>query len=304
MKKILFMLVMLSMYCLPSNAQSQTRTAFLFNNFNGFDDPYVNNWVQNEPALVSADDNVYAYSKKLSKRAYLSLSLKDFRFEIPANAVIGNITVSARRFKTGTGSIRDYFATLNIVSNTSPGLNNPYGVRWTDPSLYPSTETQVNYSQAGSGSNGGLYANQVYQWTPTMINNQAFGVRIDTYEPAGSVVVYFDYVQITVEYSVPQVITSKGTGITEINTLKTPVVYPNPFTTNTNIQFTAAENGNAFVELYNIAGAKLKILFSGNVMKGQSFNVVAGSAQLPKGIYIYKVNNGTQMYAGRIVKLE
>lgn len=181
---------------------SETKTAHLFNNFNGFDDPYVNNWAQNEPELVDTDDNVYAYSNVLAKNKNLSLSLKDFRFDIPSGAVINKIIVTVRRFKTGKGSITDYFATLNVVSPQSPGLNIPYGVRWAYQNKYPATETAFNYSQSGEGNNAGLYGNQSYQWTPGMINNPAFGVRIDTYSPVGgSVRVYYDYVEITVEYS-------------------------------------------------------------------------------------------------------
>lgn len=190
-----------------SSIVSQIRTANLFNNFNGFDDPYLNLWVQNEPVLVSADDNIFAYSNTLSaKRWYLSVSLKDFRFTIPAEATIENIIVSVRRFKKGKGSIKDYFATLNMVSTQSPGLNNPYGVRWVDPNNYPIIETGVIYSQSGTGTNGGLQGNQAYKWTPEKINNQAFGVRIDTNAPInGSVQVYYDLVEIAVEYSLPEV---------------------------------------------------------------------------------------------------
>jgi hypothetical protein len=45
---------------------------------------------------------------------------------------------------------------------------------------------------------GGL-GNQFYQWTPGMINDADFGVRIDVYPPVGrgSVVVYYDLVEIT-----------------------------------------------------------------------------------------------------------
>ena len=181
-----------------SQTLSQTRTANLFN-WNG--NPYANSWQQEGPQYVAADDNSYAYSKKLAKNSFLSLVLQDFRFEIPTGATINNITVTVRRFKKGKASIRDYFANL-LKSGT--GFYNPssYGVRWTDPTPYPDAETAVSYFQSGSGSNGGLYANQNYQWTPQLINDAAFGVRIEAYEPVGgSVVVYYDLVEITVEYS-------------------------------------------------------------------------------------------------------
>ena len=109
---------------------------------------------------------------------------------------------------------------------------------------------------------------------------------------------------ITVEYSLPEPITRKAHGKSEIKPLKAPIIYPNPFTTKTNIQFTAAESGNATVELYNITGAKMNTLFSGNVVEGQIYNVAAGDAQLPEGIYIYTISNGKQKYTGRIIKLE
>jgi hypothetical protein len=61
------------------------------------------------------------------------------------------------------------------------------------------------FSQSGSGNNGGFYHNQAYQWTPAIVNHQYFGVRIDSYPPSGggSVVVNYDLVDITVEYSLP-----------------------------------------------------------------------------------------------------
>jgi hypothetical protein len=304
MRKYLFLGVMLSGYYLSGLAQPspQTKTANLFNNIS---EAYLNLWSQEGPQYVSADDDSYAYSKKLSpKRGTLLLVLRDFRFDIPSDATIENIAVSARRFKKGKGSIKDYFATL-IREPVSTGFGTPYGVRWTDPNNYPDIETEVIYSQSGAGNNGGVLADQAYQWTPAMINDPAFGVRIDNYPPEhGSVVVYYDLVEITVVYSVPAAASRKSTGATETKPLKEPIVYPNPFTTKTSIQFTAAESGNAVVELYNISGAKIRTLFSGNVIQGQVYNVIAGDAQLPKGIYVYLISNGKQKHTGRIIKLE
>jgi hypothetical protein len=257
---------------------------------------------------VAADDNSYAFSKKLSSgRGFLSLTLQDFQFNIPPGATIDNITVTARRFKKGKASIKDYFA--NLLKPGS-GIYSPssYGLRWTDPTPYPGAETAISYYQSGSGTNGGLYANQFYEWTPQLINDAAFGVRIDSYEPAGgSLVVYYDQVTITVTYTqqVPRTSAStKSPDPTKIKFLKAPIVYPNPFITNTNIQFTASESGNTTVELYNISGAKVRTLFSGNVIQGQIYNVKAGDPGLPKGIYIYKLSNGNQKSTGRIIKVE
>jgi len=178
---------------------SQTKTGSLFNNWG---ESIANFWLQAGAQHFSADDDSYAYSKKLSHaRSSLPLLLQDFRFEIPSNATIESIVVRARRFKQGKGSITDYFASL--VRRIDNNDRYQYGVWFTNPNFYPSIETEVVYSQNGTGINGGFEGNIAYQWTPAMINDPAFGVRIDNARPAGSVVVYYDLVEITVEYSLP-----------------------------------------------------------------------------------------------------
>jgi hypothetical protein len=76
--------------------------------------------------------------------------------------------------------------------------------------IYPATETEYSFSQTGSGTNAGLFHNQAYQWTPSMVNQTTFGVRIDNYPPIGkgSVQVCYDLVEVTIEYSLP--VTSPG----------------------------------------------------------------------------------------------
>ena len=178
---------------------SQTKTGKLLNNLG---EVVANYWLQANAQHFAADDGSYAISKKLSHaRSQLPLVLQDFRFEIPSNATIERIDVVARRFKQDKGSISDYFATL--VRRLDNNDKNHYGVHFTNPNFYPGIETQVVYSQNGTGINGGFEGNIPYRWTPAMINDPAFGVRIHNGRPAGSVVVYYDLVKITVEYSLP-----------------------------------------------------------------------------------------------------
>jgi hypothetical protein len=183
-----------------SSIQSQTRVANLFNNFG---ESVLLLWARGDAQSVSADDGSYAYSKRLSTgRGTLQLQLNDFRFEIPSGATIQNITVTARRFKKGKGSIKDHLAYLIKKHDLYPTISY-YGVVWFNPDYYPNTEAAASYFQNGSGNNGGL-GDGAYTWTAEMINDLAFGVRIYTYEPTGSsVVVYYDMVEITVEYSQP-----------------------------------------------------------------------------------------------------
>ena len=179
---------------------SQTKTGNVLNDWDG--EAIANYWLQASAQNFSADDDSYAYSNKLSRaRNQLPLLLQDFRFEIPSNANIERIVVVARRLKQGKGSITDQFATLICRIGTNDRAS--YGVIFTNPNFYPSVETEVVYSQNGTGINGGFEANIGYQWTPAMINDPAFGVRIANARPAGSVVVYYDLVEITVEYSLP-----------------------------------------------------------------------------------------------------
>jgi hypothetical protein len=282
---------------------SQTRTATVLNNFGG---AYVNSFPKATAQDVAANDGIYAYSNKLTAgKWYASLALQGFGFTIPDNATIENITVTVRRFKSGGASIKDYF--VSVMQRYA----NSYGVEWTNldtypGNYYPNTEGEFVFSQIGNGNNGGYYHDQPYQWTPAMVNHPYFGLRVDVYplSGAGYAVVYYDYVQITVDYSLPGPIAGRSGAATEASVLKPPIVYPNPFTTKTNIQFVAAESGKVVVELYNVNGSKVRTLFSSNVVQGQSYNVAAGDALLPKGIYVYNILIGKQKQTGRIMKLE
>jgi len=192
---------------------SQTRTASFLNNLNNFQQVFGDQgYPRAKPENVSADDGKYASTRKLTANgsSSTSLALQGFGFTIPEDATIVNISVRVRRFKNGSPAIGDYF--LSVMQRYQCGVGQPctYGVFWTylddyPGKMYPSTETENVFSQSGSGNNGGFNHDQVYQWTPAIVNHQYFGVRIDSYPPSGkgSVVVNYDLVDITVEYSLP-----------------------------------------------------------------------------------------------------
>ena len=183
---------------------SQTRTSNSW--FNASDYLYERLGTQ----YVAADDNSYAYTKKIIKVQRIYLIVLDFRFTIPSNAVIENITATVRRFKTGGSQVKDCFVHL-----TAPHADpiwegwRSYGVEMANPAnLWPATETEVSYSQTGSGPNGifnpETHTTMPYQWTPAMINNPSFGFYLLTNFPnKNSYQAYFDKVQITVDYSLP-----------------------------------------------------------------------------------------------------
>jgi hypothetical protein len=192
--------------------ESQTRTATFLNNLNNFQDVYVNAYPNASAQDVAMDDGIYAYTNKLTtQRGYASLALQGFGFTIPEGGIIENIAVKVRRFKNGGAAIKDYF--VSVMQSYSGGPTNGfsnYGFMWRNGDVYPgnyypNTEGEYIFSQNGSGNNGGYNHNQAYQWTPAMINLPYFGLRIDVYPPEGrgSVVVNYDLVDITVEYSLP-----------------------------------------------------------------------------------------------------
>jgi hypothetical protein len=182
---------------------SQTRTANSWYNINN------SLYVQWGSQYVAADDNSYAYTKKILKLQRVYLILQDFGFTIPSNAVIENITATVRRFKTGSSQVTDCLVHLLAPA---PDPNQSwiwYGVEMANPAnLWPGTETEVSYSQSGSGDNGidnpETHTTKPYQWTPALINNSAFGFYLLTNFPNRNFYyLYFDQVQITVEYSLP-----------------------------------------------------------------------------------------------------
>ena len=329
MRKYLFLLVILSANSFLCFAQtsSQTRTATYLNNLNQFQQVFGDqNYPRARPQDVAADDNIYTCSSKLTaikdstssfrSTSVSSLALQGFGFTIPDDATIENIVVKVRRFKKGTPSVGDQIlSVMQRYQQTSPGVPSRYGVFWTyadDEELeypgriYSATETEYLFSQSGSGNNGGFNHNEAYEWTPAMVNAITFGVRIDNYPPIGkgSVQVCYDQVTVTVEYSQPVTKAGRSPAVAEVKPLKEPIIYPNPFTTKTNIQFTASENGRAVVELYNIAGTKIRTLFSANVIQGEVYNASFGDALLPGGVYVYTISNGKQKHTGRIIKLQ
>jgi hypothetical protein len=299
MKKILLLGVFICFIYLPLIAQpdSQTRTANVVNDYMG---GTVNNWSGITAQSIEFNDGQYGTSKKLSKGVnYLLLLLRNFNFSIPANANIDNIVVTVRRFKTGKGSVTDYFAAL--LRNANIFSLNQYGFRWANTIPYPESEGEFTYTQQGSGTNGGL-GTTPYTWTPAMLNDPAFGMRIDIAQSiTGSVVVQYDQVKITVNFTVLPAPTQVQPDRIR---LQQPIVYPNPFTSTTLVQFTAAETGNANIEVFDIAGRKCETIFSQNVIEGQLYTATAGANTITTGIYFYRINNGSQSYTGKMVKLE
>jgi len=186
---------------LPILGDHQTRTATLFNDYP--DRMWPDNFNRFNAANLAVDDDSYVYSGKVTTRKSAQVFLQGFGFTIPPEARIDNIYVRVIRFKKGNGLLKDGFARLNKHLNDVQGAIALYGAGMVNSDYYSSQETEVIYSQTGSGF---LDTKQEYPylWTPAMINDPDFGVIINTIvATSGSAVVYYDLVEITVEFSIP-----------------------------------------------------------------------------------------------------
>jgi hypothetical protein len=77
--------------------------------------------------------------------------------------------------------------------------------------------------------------------------------------------------------------------------------YPNPFTTETTIEFRLVESAEVTLEVFNLVGERVAVIYQGHVaaFDNQKFSFRAES--LPNGIYIYRLTAGENVYHDRII---
>jgi hypothetical protein len=100
--------------------------------------------------------------------------------------------------------------------------------------------------------------------------------------------------------SVPSAVTSRKELLVEA--ANEVSAFPNPFSRQTTIQFTALVSGETTVDLYNANNRKIRTVFNGTVTAGQLCTVNVEGATLPKGMYFYLINNNKNRLSGRLVK--
>jgi hypothetical protein len=77
--------------------------------------------------------------------------------------------------------------------------------------------------------------------------------------------------------------------------------YPNPFSTHANIEFTMSRDGYVTLEVYNLLGERLSILFQGYLEAGVTQQVVLRADNLQRGIYLYKITSGNNTFLDRLI---
>jgi len=79
--------------------------------------------------------------------------------------------------------------------------------------------------------------------------------------------------------------------------------YPNPFNPNTNIQFQIPNAGHVALSVYNSLGQQVATLIDRDMQSGLH-NVTFNAAELPSGIYFYKIQAGSFVKMNKMLLLK
>ncbi len=80
--------------------------------------------------------------------------------------------------------------------------------------------------------------------------------------------------------------------------------FPNPFNPSTIISFIAPHEGKAILRIYDIAGREIAELFNQNVDSGKYYNIKFNASVLASGVYIYKLDFGSQHFVKKLMLLK
>ncbi len=79
------------------------------------------------------------------------------------------------------------------------------------------------------------------------------------------------------------------------------VAYPNPFTRVANIEFELEQDAPVTIDLYNMTGERVDILFEGYVNANTVTKVRFDASSLPNGIYFYRVNVDRKTFLNKLI---
>jgi hypothetical protein len=79
------------------------------------------------------------------------------------------------------------------------------------------------------------------------------------------------------------------------------VVFPNPATDMTNFVFTASENGKATIEIFDLAGARVGMIYASEVVEGTEYKTSYETSNMATGVYMYRLTNGGKVEMGRLI---
>ncbi len=78
-------------------------------------------------------------------------------------------------------------------------------------------------------------------------------------------------------------------------------LYPNPFSTIANLEFTSSKMSYVTVELFDLTGRMVKSLYAGEVKQDDSKSIAISSNELRNGIYLLKINSDNEVHNQRLI---
>lgn len=103
------------------------------------------------------------------------------------------------------------------------------------------------------------------------------------------------------QYLQSMLINSEATHESEVSSLEMKI-FPNPFSSNAIIEFTAPANGNTRVEIYTLTGARAAILFDGIVEEGKTYQYTfSGDPGVNQMTYMCVIRTGSETKFERIL---
>jgi hypothetical protein len=83
------------------------------------------------------------------------------------------------------------------------------------------------------------------------------------------------------------------------------IAYPNPFNSQTSIEFTTAQaNDNLKVEIFNATGEKVAVLFNGPTGESATYRVDFNGAKYSAGVYICRISTDTEAYFDKLILIK
>jgi hypothetical protein len=77
-------------------------------------------------------------------------------------------------------------------------------------------------------------------------------------------------------------------------------VYPNPMKTSATVKYKLAQSGRVTINLYDMNGRLVQNVFEGNGQKGENSTTLNRNG-MSKGMYIYRVQAGSQVETGKLI---
>jgi hypothetical protein len=131
-------------------------------------------------------------------------------------------------------------------------------------------------------------------------NSPVFGVAVDL---SGNRIVATGTDGVIV-YNRSTIVTDADRNNAPIKTFMLVHNYPNPFNPSTTILFTVPEREETTLNVYNILGQKVAVLFNGIAEAGEYHHIVFDASRLAGGVYYARVQSGTKTLLKKMILMK